>query len=407
VGVPLIVYRSNDREQPEVPFDRFLSYEVHVAATAVLKPCGTPLDWRQHPAVLTLCDPFESREIDLAGRSVVLASDRTTALAVQEQFSSLEVLRRVGVFRPDRVRRYERGIYMSQPYRPGKIPIVLVHGVYSSPSTWVQTVNHLMNIPDIAERYQVWLYLYPSGAPITASAAELRASLREAIEFFDPEGCDPALQQMILVGHSMGGIIDKMLAMESGDRLWEAYFARPIEEVQARPETKNRLWETLFLTPEPYVRRLVLVATPHGGSVRACILPGQLVQIVIRRPREQRAMIREVVRENGLDIAAPGVRARPLNGIGGLRPVDPGLNALRSLPILVPYHSIIPQLVLFGIPLRTDGVVRYRSSHIDGAESELITPGFHTTHDSWPVTREIIRICRQHLAELDGTAASP
>jgi pimeloyl-ACP methyl ester carboxylesterase len=404
VGVPLVAFRENERDNPVGPLDRFLSYDVHVAATAVLHPCGTPLDWREHGSVLVLHDPFEGLTVSLAGRTVEMASDRTTPIAVQEQFSSLEVLRRVGVFRPDRVMRSERGLYMSQPYRPGKIPIVLVHGIYSSPSTWAQTVNHLQNDPEIAARYQVWLFLYPSGAPITASAADLRNALREAIDFFDPEGTDPALEQMIVLGHSMGGIMTKMLAMDSGDELWRAYFDRPFDEVQARPEIKARLEETLFLTQEPYVRRLVLVATPHRGSVEACFLPGQLLMIAIRRPRELRDTIRELVRENGRDVAAPGVRARPLNGVGGLSPKDPALAALRRLPILVPYHSVIPQIVVFGRMLPTDGVVGYRSSHIEGAASETILRGFHTSHDSWQVTQEIMRICREHLAEIDGCA---
>src|SRR5262249_44559795 len=148
------------------------SYRVHAAATAVILPQGTPCTWRNCRTTLALFDPFGTRTTMVAGRCVTLATDRSTPLAVQEQFSSLEVVRRVGVLRPDRVRKDERGLYMYQPYRPGKIPLVLVHGFYSSPSTWSQVVNHIQNDPELSERYQVWLFLYPTGAPLTASGAD-------------------------------------------------------------------------------------------------------------------------------------------------------------------------------------------------------------------------------------------
>jgi hypothetical protein len=159
----------------------------------------------------------------------------------------------------------------------------------------------------------------------------------------------------------------------------------------------------LFLTPEPYVRRLVMIATPHRGSIEACFLPGQLLQVVIQRSTELGDMIREVARENGRGVTAPGVRRRLLNGVGGLSPNDPALLTLLQLPICVPYHSIIPLITLCGHELRTDGVVRYHSSHLDGAESEKITHGFHTSHDSWPVVEEVKRILCEHLRAIDNS----
>ena len=291
---------------------------------------------------------------------------------------------------------------MYQPYRPGKIPVVFVHGVYSTPSTWTQTINHFQNDPELADRYQFWLFLYPTGAPITASAADLRRALRQAIAFFDPCGNDPALQEMVLVGHSMGGLLSEMAVMESGDTLWRAYFSKPFDEVLASPETKERLQESLFLTPEPYVQRLVMIATPHRGSLEAALFPGHPLQAFIRRPEELRKTIRNVASENGRDVKAPGLKPRVLTGLGGLRPHEPGLEALLEIPICVPYHSIIPQASICGVELHTDGVVRYNSSHLDGAESEKITHGVHTSHDSREVSREVKRILCEHLSQIDA-----
>src|SRR5262249_31660207 len=125
-------------------------------------------------------------------------------------------------------------------------------------------------------------------------------------------------------------------------------------------------------------------------------------QAFIRRPEELRDTIREVSAENGRDVKAPGVRPRLLTGLGGLSAHEPGLRALADLPICVPFHSIIPQVSFCGIELNTDGVVRYNSSHLEGAESEAITRGIHTSHDSWQVSREVKRALCEHLRSVDS-----
>jgi pimeloyl-ACP methyl ester carboxylesterase len=405
LGVPLVATRPNDREQPAEPQDRFFPERLRAAATAVLHPDGSPAagDWRRRPVTLVLHDPFAEREVLVGGRAVPLASDRTTPLAVQVAGSSLAALVRVGVRRPD-INRADYGLYVVQPYRPGKIPVVLVHGFRSSVATWVQTLNHLQSDPVLSERYQFWLYLYPTGATLPALAAGLRTALREALDTFDPWGADPALGQMVLIGHSMGGILSKMLVQDSGTELWDAVFRVPYDELRAPPDVKERLAVRLFYRPEPYVRRVVFVATGHGGSRLASLFLGRLVQALIREPATLRRTVFPILWQNGLRVVAPGIRLRRLNGVGEMRPRDPVLRAIDRAGIdpSVPYHSVIPQLGLDGIDLPTDGVVPYWSSHLDGAESETITRGFHTSQDSPEVTAELKRILREHLAAIEG-----
>jgi hypothetical protein len=139
-----------------------------------------------------------------------------------------------------------------------------------------------------------------------------------------------------------------------------------------------------------------MIATPHRGSYCASVLPGQVLQPFIFRPQELRTAIRDVSRQNGPDVLAEGVTLRPVNGIGELTPRSPILNALLDLPITAPYHSIIPLLTIAGCQCQTDGFVHYTSSHLDGAASEMITPGFHTSHDSPESTAELKRILCEH-----------
>jgi hypothetical protein len=145
----------------------------------------------------------------------------------------------------------------------------------------------------------------------------------------------------------------------------------------------------------------VFVATGHKGTRVASLFIGRLVEAMIRPPDSLRDTVRAVVRENGLGVIQSGLRPRRFNGLAEMRPRDPVLRATDRAGIDpgVPYHSIIPQLYVGPVRLPTDGVVPYWSSHIDGAASETITPGFHTSEGSRPVTAEIKRILCEDLVD--------
>jgi pimeloyl-ACP methyl ester carboxylesterase len=221
------------------------------------------------------------------------------------------------------------------------------------------------------------------------------------LETFDPAGADPALRNMVLVGHSMGGSIAKMTAQESGTAVWDSMFTRPPDQLRVSEVSRQRLVEALFFDPHPAVGRLVFVATPHEGSELSNRPLGLVTESKIKPDSAFTKAVKEAKRENGRDVLAPGVNVHRLDGIGGLRPGAPVLNATAELPIAVPYHSIMP---LIGSPdfLATDLVVKYKSSHIDGAESELIVPGIHIQTDTPPVANEIRRILLEHLAAAQG-----
>ena len=115
----------------------------------------------------------------------------------------------------------DTALYMSRPYEAGKIPVIFVHGLVSSPRAWVKTINELENTPLIDSRYQFWVFLYPTGLPIPSSARRLRESLERVRNVIDPTHSDPALDQTVLVGHSMGGVLSKMMAQRTGASLVE------------------------------------------------------------------------------------------------------------------------------------------------------------------------------------------
>ena len=399
LGTALIAHRRVEPNESPDPLDCFHPREQRLSATAVMMPSGSleDMDWRRSPATLSLRDPFIDKAVHLGDRDVPLAGDRTTPMAVQVSQGRLPTLEFTGLFDSDfKQPGVEAGLYLLRPYVPGKIPVVLVHGLFSSPRAFLQTMNELENDPAIAARYQFWVFMYPTGQPIPSSAKKLRASLRKVREVLDPGLADPSMDRMVLIGHSMGGILAKMMAQDTGLVLWDAAFRRPPEQLLASAEVRQVLGEALIFRPMPTVKRLVFIATPHRGSPIADQWFGRTVASFIHRSDVQAEITREITELNGPGLIAPELRRMPLNAIGNLRTDSPILKALDDIPIdrRVPFHSIIPQVA--GV-MPTDGVVPYRSSHLDDAESERIVPGTHFSQQDPDVTAELRRILLVHL----------
>jgi triacylglycerol esterase/lipase EstA (alpha/beta hydrolase family) len=298
----------------------------------------------------------------------------------------------------------ETGLYMFRPYEPGKIPVVFVHGLFSSPRAWVQTINELRDSPLISSRYQFWVFLYPTGMPIPASARQLRDSLLRAREAVDSSHSDAALDRMVMVGHSMGGVLSKMMAQDSGSTLWNAAITVPQDRFRSSSEIRQNLDAMLVFHPLPCVRRVVFIATPHRGSPIANGPVGRTVSRFVRRPDGLSARVAEVEALNGPNVLSRELHGHSLNAIGNLRTDSPILTALDRIPIdpAVPYHSIIP---LIGSVTNTDGVVEYSSSHLAGETSELVVAGTHFSQEAPTVTRELRRILLDHVGERESAAS--
>jgi pimeloyl-ACP methyl ester carboxylesterase len=400
LGVPVVAHRWTQKNGESDLQDQFLPRELRVGATAVVSPGGGLIggEWRRNPPTLELLDPFQHRSTTVGDRQVVLASDRTTPLATQVSRTHFATLEWTGLFESNFERAgVEAGLYMLRPYEPGKIPVIFVHGLVSSPRAWVQVINELQNNPALAMRYQFWMFLYPTGTPIPGSAARLREAIVNARDTLDPTHVDPALSQMILVGHSMGGILSKMMAQDSRLTLWNAVITVPRDQFKAPPDLQKGLDSVLIFQALPCVSRLVFIATPHRGSPIANSEFGRAVASMVRLPDKLDARIAEIETLNGPDVISPEMRGQPINAIDNLRTDSPILAALDRIPIQpdVKFHSIIP---LIGGTADTDGVVEYRSSHLDGAVSEQVVAGSHLSQQDPAVIRELERILREHLA---------
>ena len=132
----------------------------------------------------------------------------------------------------------QAGVYALDSYQPGKVPVLLVQGVWSSPAVWIPMLDVLRSDPALRASYQFWVVLNPSGYPLPLAALSLRRSLREIRRRFDPQGADPALNNMVILGKSTGGQVIRMLVQPSGEALWNAVFTQPIDQVRAAPNLR-------------------------------------------------------------------------------------------------------------------------------------------------------------------------
>ena len=158
------------------------------------------------------------------------------------------------------------GLSLLHPYRRGKIPVVFIHGLWANPRSWSRMIESLDADPAIRDRFQFWTFGYSTGEPIPYSASLLRRDLDAAHRKFDPDGADREFDRMVVVGHSMGGLLAKMMVQDSGTRLWQVISDRPVDELAGDPADRDLLRRVLIFKPRPEVRRVVFIATPHRGS---------------------------------------------------------------------------------------------------------------------------------------------
>jgi pimeloyl-ACP methyl ester carboxylesterase len=118
----------------------------------------------------------------------------------------------------------------------------------------------------INDAYQFWTFGYSAGDPIPYSACLLRRSLEDARRQFEPTKTDPSFDRMVLVGHSMGGLLAKMMVVLNAPWLWNEVSDRPFDELAGEPDDRKVFGQALMVNPLPGVRRMVFIATPHRGS---------------------------------------------------------------------------------------------------------------------------------------------
>ena len=400
IGVPLIMtHRRGRGEQGEV-FARDMVFP----ATAVMDFPGFPRvsdGRRRFSARLIYADSRNMDKISLDNREIPLERDLSTPLAYMAKdpppFHFLFYMLRPGETGA------MQGLYRFEPFDPKRIPVVLVHGLMSDTRTWLQMINTLRSDPVILKNYQIYGFSYSSGNPIVNSAAFLRTELKKERARIINAGFSPEkFDQMVLVGHSMGGLLSRLAISRSGDTIEKIVTAngkyKLDEMLEDVSETeKNFIRDAIYFEPLPFVKRTVFIAVPHRGSWMAGTWIGRFGAWCIRLPRK----VIEFRRSKAFRVflSMTGKEKLDNTGIDNLDPDNVAIRYLNMLEIsqTIPYHSIIGNRNEAGCPGGSDGIVPYTSSHLDHAESELIVKSGHSAQKNPLAIQELRRILMLHL----------
>ncbi|HYO26349.1 MAG TPA: hypothetical protein VEQ85_15520 [Lacipirellulaceae bacterium] len=401
-----------DRERPASPTASAGVTTASAEGLAAGELLGAPATLH---ATLEFLDPLERTGVQAAGVEAPLETDLSTPLAHFLSQPALDdnTVSTLGLLHPEKAEQLT-GLYMLEPFQPDKIPVVMVHGLWSSPVTWMEMFNDLRSDPAIREHYQFWFYMYPSGQPFWFSAARMREDLAQMRGALDPQRRSPALDQMVLVGHSMGGLVSKLQTVDSGNEFWRTLSEKPFAELQADDEVRDDLAEAFFFDPNPSVRRVITIGTPHRGSEFSNDLTKWLGRKLIDVP--SRIMQgRSHLASRNPDYFLPAAPLNVTNAIDSLSPKSAILPVLLTAPAApwVKYHNIIGQSPRKGFTSSAslwlagggegDGVVSLASARLDNVASQLVVAADHQTVHRHPQSiLEVRRILRQHLTELQN-----
>ena len=392
-GTPLVIYDQNPEITPK---------EKHYPNTGIVLGLTAVKETRPGlPPLLKLYDPFDPAVVRSAAGPDPIAADYTATLAVLFSHSQKVAGSSFEAFiRPDNP-RFATGIYLIHPYDPNKIPILFIHGLLSTPLSWQNLTNDLCSDPKVLEHYQPWFFLYPTGQPVLESAAQLREELERTQHLFDPTGSAIASHHIVVIAHSMGGLLAHTLVSDSGDALWNALANKPLNSLALTVDEKDLLLQYLFFRHQTCIDRVIFLAVPHRGSALAGGIVGSIGNRLIRHSYGPANLMKKFQTQYPGTLNPYFARVSAHGGPTSLISLAPNpiLDNLAHLQIRVPFHSIIGYLGEDDGPDSSDGVVAYRSSHLDGAESEKLVPAGHAPLIAHPETvAEIKRILEENIS---------
>jgi pimeloyl-ACP methyl ester carboxylesterase len=380
VGAPLVAVGRGQNPQFR---QQYQLRRVYAPVTAVTKFHG-------RRAELEFVDPFMTDRVALDGHTVPLTVDLSAATAMLIAHERPERLGFSRVIRPEAYAETAR-LSQLQQFDPARTPVIFVHGLQETPAGWTTMINSLHEDAWIRKNYQFWVFSYPSGYPYPYSATLLRRDLDGIKRTF------PAHKRIVLIGHSMGGMICRLMITDAGDKIWRDIFGTSPQQTPLSGEGRDLLENSIVFKHRPEVKRVIFISTPHRGSAIASGWIGRIGSSLVRTPRAFATIYASMRPLEKPDPAATHLRRMP-NSVDTLAPNDRFVRSVNKLPITpgIPYHSIIGDRGRGDTPNSSDGVVPYWSSHLDGAQSELIVHSDHGAQFNPDAIREVERILKAY-----------
>lgn len=351
------------------------------------------------PLLIKLNDPYQKENIIVEGKSYPLAANFSAPYGLWLAHNNLGRAAYLSLIDRDQ-QLIMPHLYMLEPYNPNKQIIVLVHGLASSPEAWVRLTNDIMGDKVLREHYQVWQVFYSTNMPIIESRYQIYSILTQAFGELDQNS--PSAKDAMLIGHSMGGVISRLLVSKA-DISKDAF--KLIKSRELKKHNKDPIvLERLQIQPIQNFDRAIFLASPHRGTEYADLWFTRAARKIIRLPG---AFLGAVADSFQGEINPKDFIKQVDNGLIQNGPSDLSYKSkfMQLTKNIMPksgleYHSVIGNMTSNTNPnIITDGIVPYKSAHLDGAESEKIVHGGHSIQETPEAVLELRRILRLHLIE--------
>ncbi len=385
LGAPLVAIGKEPNQHFRKDFGLPRTY---YGVTAILNFTGKK-------AQLALLDPLATENIKLGKTHFPLAADFTVPLAVLLDSTQPEKMNIPRLLQPEKFAE-TAAISRLQPYDPKKTVVLVIHGLMDSPSTWTPMINELRMDPVIRKNFQFWFFSYPSGYPYPYSAALLRKEMDAALSRFHVK------KPIIVIGHSMGGCITRLLLTDPGERIWRDIFRRSPQETPLSQKNRALLEESLLFSSRPEIGRAFFLASPLQGAEMAKSPLGRIGSMVVHTPRFLQGAGQEALKLISFQSNDLKLQRTP-NSIDTLAPNNRFVRSVSQIPLRknTPYHVIAGDRGKGGNrdhtkPQMSDGIVPFWSAYLPGAQSEKIIPSTHTIQQHPEGIQEVAKILNEH-----------
>ncbi|MEZ7501065.1 alpha/beta hydrolase [Psychrobacter sp. Arc29] len=329
----------------------------HLLLTGLIKPSGDSvldvLSSRQLD--IHLYNPYQTETVNILNDNYPLAANFSAGYGMwlaENQLDSVGYLNLI-TRQPDA--RLPK-LFMLEPYDPDKRVIIMLHGLASSPATWVNLTNDILNDDKLRDNYQVWQIFYPTNLPILENRYQIQQLINTTYEQTDPTGQNRASKNSVIISHSMGALIARMMLSDDNlvddlDRLDDQDILSSSEKRQIRDALKESFGEKELkkrfeLQSLPQVDTAVFLSAPFRGTDYADRWFTRALRRIVYLP----VGLVKTVTDNLATIATQGDLAQnPLgalylqNGASQLSDKSSFIELTKDLTInsRVTYHSII------------------------------------------------------------------
>lgn len=390
-------YNFQNGSNPNIHHPRYL------ATTITIEPTGNDTSitalLNHAPMAVKIHDPYQFSTITVDHKTFPLAANFSAPYGLWLAQNNLGKSAYLSLIDRDQNLNMPH-LYMLEPYNPNKKIIVLVHGLASSPEAWIRLTNDIMGDSVLREHYQVWQVFYSTNMPIIESRFQIYALLQESFAQVSPKA--PAYSDAVLIGHSMGGIITRLLVSDADIRpaTFKLIKSHKLQQHKDDPIVVERLQ----FHPINNFDRAIFLSAPHKGTPFADLWFTKMARRIIRLPVAFVGAVADTIQgEVNIKEAMKQIDNGFLqNGPSDLSYQSKFMQLTRNVnpPPGFIFHSIMGNITKSNDPkVMTDGIVPYESAHLDGAASEKIIHGGHSIQETPEAVLELRRILRLHLIQ--------